>query len=331
MDERAYLRVNIEEVALKNQTTREKVLEALRALQSFEPWGVGARNLEECLLIQIHHRQIKEPLLNKLILNHLDLLKDKKYPYIARELKVKIPEVKRLVELLKSLQPDPAFNFSFEPTVFVRPDIYMYRQDSGFKVFFNREDLPSLKVSSFYGYYLRQKKSLKSEERDYLQKKKKAADFLIYALQQREERIKQIGLFLARYQEAFLLKGFAFLKPLTMLDVAEELKVHISTVSRAVNNKYVHTPQGIIPLKEFFDRGISTAFVESASVMQIKAKLKKWLKEEDPSQPLSDEMLRIRLSEDLKVNLTRRRVAQYRMSLNIPASKMRKLDFLYSS
>jgi len=331
LDERAYLRANIEELAFKNKTTIQKVLEALRVLQSFEPYGTGARNLEECLFIQIRQKNIKEPHLKELILNHLELLKEKKYPYLARELGVEITEVKRLVKILKKLQPNPAFNFSSEPTVFVRPDIYIYRQKAGFQVLLNKENLPSLRVSSFYKSYLKQKNSLKCEEKKYLQNKKKVADFLIHSLHQREERIKQISFFIAKHQQDFFLKGFDFLKPLKMIDLAEELKIHSSTVSRTVNNKYAHTPQGTIALRDFFVKAIRSPFVGSPSIIKITESIKKWIEEEDPKNPLSDETLKVRLEKTFKLNLTRRRVSQYRISLNFPKSRIRKLNFLYSS
>ena len=331
LDERAYLRVNIQELAFKNKTTSVKILEALKILQSFEPWGAGARSLEECLLIQMRQKKIKEPHLKELILNHLELLKDKKYPYIARELKLDLKEVKRLVEILKSLQPNPAFNFSSEPTVFVRPDIYIYKQDDSFHILFNKDSLPSLRVSSFYADCLSQKNILSLKERKYLKNKKKAADFLIQALYQREERIKKTTSFIIKHQEDFFHKGFPFLKPLKMTDLAEELNIHVSTVSRTVSNKYAHTPHGMMALRDFFIKATRSSFINSPSIKKIKESIKKWIEEEDSQKPLSDEDLRVRVEKTFKVNLTRRRMSQYRLSLNIPKSRIRKLNFLYSS
>ena len=269
--------------------------------------------------------------MKELILNHLELLKDKKYPYIARELNLKIKEVKRLVEILKSLQPNPAFNFSSEPTVFIRPDIYIYKEKDSFHILFNKENLPSLRISSFYVNCLSQKNILSLEERKYMKNKKKSADFLIQALYLREERIKKITAFIIKHQEEFFHKGFPFLKPLKMTDLAEDLCIHVSTVSRAVNNKYAQTPHGMIALRDFFIKAISSSFINSPSVRKIKESLKKWIEEEDSQDPLYDEDLKARVKKTFKVNLTRRRISQYRLSLNIPKRSIRRLNFLYSS
>ena len=330
LDERGYLRVSPSELALKNNISFMKILKALKALQSFEPWGVGARNLEECLLIQMKQKKIEEPRLKQLISYHLELLKDKKYPYIARELNTNIEEVKRLSALLRRLQPNPAFNFSFEPTVFLKPDLYIYQKGSSFSVLFNKDSLPQLRVSPFYLNHLCKKSSLRLEEKKYLRNKKKAAEFFLQAIQQRESRLVKVANYIIKHQEEFLYKGFSFIKPLRMIDLAQELGVHVSTVSRATNNKYVSTPQGIIALKDFFVQAIRSPVV-SVSITKINTSIKKWVKEENPLKPLSDESLKKKIQQIFKVDLTRRRVTQYRVSLNIPQARLRKLGFLYTS
>jgi len=158
LDEKGYLRVSLEELVARHKLPLFQAEEALKALKSFEPWGVGAGDLEECLLIQMRQRKIREPLLARLIAHHLELLRDKKYPYIARELGTNLKEVRRLSNILKTLQPNPAFNFSSEPTVFVRPDLYIYRQGDFLQVLFNKDSLPSLSLSSFYLDRLKKRK-----------------------------------------------------------------------------------------------------------------------------------------------------------------------------
>ena len=331
LDERGYLRISPEELAFKNKTPVRNVLRALKALQGFEPSGVGARNLEECLLIQMRQKKLQEPSLKRLIQYHLELLKDRKYPYIAKELGVDLKELKRLAKLLKNLQPNPAFNFSFEPTVFVRPDIYIYKEGASFSVFFNRDSLPALRLSSFYLSRLSKNNSLKQEEKKYFQSKKKSADFFIQALYQREETIKKTALFIIKHQSAFFHKGFQFLKPLKMMDLARELNVHTSTVSRAVSNKYAHTPHGAIALRDFFIKGPQSSLIDSPSIKKIKLSIQTWIEEENPEEPLSDEDLKNRVEKSFKVDLSRRRIAQYRSALNIPQKRIRKLSFLYDS
>ena len=332
LDERGYLRVSPQEIAKKNQVPIRKVLEALKMLQTFEPSGVGARTLEECLLIQIKHKKINEPHLNQLILYHLELLKDRKYPYIATELGVNLKEVNRLTQMLKKLQPNPAFNFSSEPTVFINPDVFIYKKEDSFVALLNKENLPQLSFSSSYLNRLSKKNSLSKEETKYLQNKKKTAEILIQAIQQREDRIKQSVSFIIKYQQAFLKEGFQHLKALKMTDLAKELDIHISTLSRTISNKYAHTPHGILALRDFFTReSLNQSDVNPLSIKRIKHSLKKWIIEENPEFPLCDEALKVRIEKTFNVSVSRRRVAQYRVQLNIPQKKLRRLRFLYES
>ena len=239
--------------------------------------------------------------------------------------------MKRLAALLKTLQPNPAFNFSYEPTVFVRPDLYIYEQGDSFCVLFNRDSLPHLRLSSFYTNRLAKKDLLSEEERKYLQSKKKAANFFIQALLQREERIRKTAYFIIQHQEPFFRRGLSFLKPLKMIDLAEELKVHISTVSRTVSNKYAYTPHGMMALRDFFIQAAHSSFIDSPSTKKIKASIKKWVEEENPREPLTDEELKTRVEASFKLYLTRRRIAQYRSEICIPQGRIRRLNFLYAS
>ena len=331
LDERGYLRVSPQEIAEKNQIPTRKVSKALKLLQTFEPSGVGARTLEECLLIQIKHKKIHEPLLKQLVSYHLELLKDKKYPYIARELGVSLEKVNKLTQMLKKLQPNPAFNFSSEPTVFIKPDVFIYKKGSSFFSSLNKDNLAQLSFSSSYFNFLSKKNSLSNKEKKYLQTKKKTAEFLIQAIQEREDRIKKSVSFIIKHQQASFVKGFQYLKALKMTDLAKELDVHISTLSRTINNKYAHTPHGILALKDFFSRETQGSPVNSLSVQKIKLRLKKWVEEEDPQSPLCDEALKTRIEKTFNVSISRRRVAQYRVQLNIPQKRLRRLSFLYES
>ena len=331
VDEKAYLRVDVKDMAEKNGVCLNRMQTALEALQSFEPYGVGARSLEECLLIQVRQKGLAEPKLEEMIQYLLDFLKDKKYPYIAKELNISLRKVQSFCQIIKRLQPHPGLNFSLEPTVFIRPDLYIYKQGDSFRVIFNSEKLPSVRLSRLYISQLRKKHQLNAEEDKYLEEKRQSAASFIRSLHSREERIKKTAFYIIKHQEAFFKKGFDYLKPLKMTDFAEQLGIHVSTVSRAVNNKYAHTPHGIVALKDFFIRGSTKPiFTGPPSIYQLKKSIKKWVEEEDQRQPLSDGQLKQRIEASFKISISRRMVSNYRISLNIPQRRLRKLSFLYS-
>ncbi|MBC6414879.1 MAG: RNA polymerase factor sigma-54 [Bdellovibrionales bacterium] len=329
IDERAYLTVCTEELAKKNRIPVIKMREALEALQSFEPYGVGARSLEECLLIQIKQKGLEEPKLIEMIKYHLDFLKNKKHLYLAEELNISLKEVQRLYQIIKKLQPYPGVNFSSEPTVFIQPDVYIYKQADSFHIVFNKSNLPSLKLSSSYMKHIQKRNSLKKEEYQYLKNKKNSANIFIQTIYHREERIKKTVRAIINYQEDFFKKGHAYLKPLNMTDFAEHLGVNPSTVSRTVSNKYAQTPYGLMALKDFFLKKtrIASGYV---STQDLKDTIKKWIEEENPKTPLSDEQLRKRIELHFKGSISRRMVAQYRIKLKIPEKRQRYRNFLYS-
>ena len=319
LDEKAYLRVDIEDLALKKGISKQRMKKALSALQNFEPVGVGARSLEERLLIQVRHK--KNPKLEKLITNYLGFLKDKKYPYIAGELKISLEELKELCEELERLNPDPLSSFSSEPTVFARPDLYIYKQKESFCVIFNSDHLPSIKFSQSYLHQIRRNRALSREDHQYLREKSQSARFFIQALEQRQEQIKKLAFCLIKYQEEFLNRGSSFLKPLTMTTVSQETGMSVSTISRTVNNKYAYTPQGLISLRSFFLKPAVGSFESRFSLPQIKQALQQWIRLE--KKALSDKELKLKLEKAFGFSVSRRRIAQYRSELNIPSARIR--------
>ena len=329
LDERAYLRVDIEDLAFKKRISKQRIEKALSVLQSFEPLGVGARNLEECLLIQVRHKGLKNPDLEKLISHYLSFLKDKKYPYIAGELNISLKKLKKLCKELEKLNPYPLTWVSSEPTVFIRPDMYIYKQNSDFHVLFNMENLPSLRFSRSYLSQIRKNRAFSKKDRQYLTEKSRSAQLFIHALEHRQTQIKKLGFFLIKYQRDFFNEGLDFLRPLKMTTLAEKMEMSVSTISRTVNNKYVHTPHGLLPLRSFFLTSAGGSFIESSfSVWQIKKALQKWISVE--KKPFSDEELRKKVEKHFGLSLSRRRIHQLRASLNIPSARIRRLKFLYS-
>ena len=326
LDEKAYLRLNLKE--LSKNIPQPLIASALKALQSFEPAGIGARSLEECLALQLRRKKAG-PKAEAIARYYLKALKDKKYPYIAGELDLPLEETKQLCREIEKLQPNPAVNFSSEPTFFVRPDLYIYKQGAEYHVIFNTENLSPVRFSQSYLKAVKQSGKLNSQDKKYLRNKTKDARTFVQAIQQRQEQIKKIAYYIIEHQSSFFEEGPAGLKPLTMSDVAAKMSVHVSTVSRTVNNKYAHTPHGLIALKSFFVKGAWTNRGEKVSLNLIKKGIKKWISEEDQKKPLSDEQIKERVSESFHVDLGRRRIAQYRQDLQIESPRARKRKYLY--
>ena len=329
LDEEAYLRLDLKKLSSKEGISRPLMASALKALQSFEPVGVGARNLEECLLLQLRQKKIS-PSAEAIVCYYLSALKDKKYPYIAGELNLSLEKTKQLCREIEKLQPNPAVNFSSEPTFFVRPDLYIYKQGASYHVIFNTENLSHVRFSQDYLRNVKQNGKLKPQDKKYLRNKTTEARVFIQAIHQRQQQIKRIAYCLIEHQRDFFEKGRSGLKPLTMTEIAEKMSVHVSTISRTVNNKYAHTPQGLMALKSFFIKGAWTLSGKKVSVEAIKKHIKNWISDERLGQPLSDEQIRERISKCFQVDISRRRVAQYRQEMGIAPIQIRKRQFLRS-
>ena len=330
LNERAYLTVDIEELAEKEKISFRLLESALFALQSLEPVGIGGRNLKECLLIQLRQKKGDTTKAALIVKGHLTNLKEKKYMAIAHDLGISFEETLKLCRLIQSLEPDPGRNFSSQPTVLVYPDLHIYKQGQDYHIILNKDFIPELKFSHEYVRTIRATGNLKPQEKKYLSEKTTSAHWFIRALQQRQDKIKKIAMYFVKHQKDFFEKGSSYLKPLRMQDLAEELDLHVSTISRAVNNKYAYTPQGLVALKCFFQKGLMTEKGDFISVKKIKESIKKWIEEEKPEQPLSDEQIRIKAQKNLHVCLLRRSISQYRLSMEIPSLRIRKLNFLSS-
>lgn len=328
LDERAYLNLNLEELAETEKIPLTLLKEALSALQSLEPMGLGGRNLEECLLIQLRHKKGNTKKACLIVKNHLKNMKDKKYMAIAHDLNISFEETMELCKLIQSLEPNPARNFSSQPTIFVRPDLYIYKQDQDYHIILNTESIPELRFSHEYAKSIKNTGKLKLQEKKYLNEKTVSAHWFIRAIQQRQEKIKKIAKHLIKHQKDFFEKGTSHLNPLKMQDLADEMAVHVSTISRTVNNKYAYTPQGIIALKCFFQKGLVTEKGTPISITKIKESIKKWIGEEEPNNPLSDAQIRDKVYKKFHIHLLRRSISQYRHSMDIPPLRVRKLNFL---
>lgn len=312
----------ISELAAEAEVSEEEVEVVLEKIQGFDPVGVGARSLAECMLIQAMHYGEDDDLVIKMIKSHLGNLEKKNYQAIARDLKIELEEVYEAAKVIMEFDPRPGRQYSADEPRYITPDVYVHKVGDKYFVVPNDDGLPKLKISSFYRSALDDSKGAK----EYIQDKLRSAQWLIRSIQQRQRTIIKVTESIIKFQREFFDKGIAFLKPLILRDVAEDIGMHESTISRVTTAKYVHTPQGIYELKFFFNSGISRTNGEDLASQAVKSKIKKIISEEDPKKPLSDQ----KIVEALKgsgIDIARRTVAKYREQMGILSSSKRKQVF----
>ncbi|MFZ5626781.1 MAG: RNA polymerase factor sigma-54 [Bacillota bacterium] len=322
LDDNGYLTCSTEEIARSLEVPVEKVEKVLRTIQTFDPAGVAARNLQECLLLQVEALGWNEPLLPALIQHHLTALGEGKGPKVARALGVPVEEIQRLYDLIKQLDPKPGRRFGGNQDVrYVVPDIVVEKIDGEYIVLVNDYGVPQLTINSTYRSILLQEKD--SEARKYVEAKLNAASWLIRAIEQRRLTLYRVANCLVQLQKDFFDFGLRYLKPLNLKQVAELLDLHESTISRATANKYIQTPHGVFEVKYFFASGLESGGGQEVSSRSVKLLLKELISNEDPKQPLSDQKLAELLGQK-GIQISRRTVAKYRDELGIPAAVRRK-------
>jgi RNA polymerase sigma-54 factor len=297
---------------------------ALRLVQTFDPTGVGARDLQECLLLQLETRTDQHPLARDLILVHLPELEGRQWEKVADKLGVSVREVQEAVEYIASLEPKPGRSFGTEDPRYITPDVYLVKVDGRLLVVLNDEGLPRLRISPYYRSILASKTGNAREVREYVEGRMRSALWLIRSIEQRQRTLFKVADSLVKFQREFLEEGIRALRPLTLKEVAEDIGVHESTVSRVTTNKYIHTPQGLFELKYFFHRGVPGTGGETVSSLKVKNLIQKLLTIEDSGRPLSDQRIVEILQRDHGVDIARRTVAKYRSQLRIPSSSRRK-------
>ena len=301
----------------------EYVEEVLELVQGFDPPGVGARTLKECLLVQARIEDLGA-IVEDIIDGYLGHLESRNFPAIAKGMDIEMEEVSLAADLITDLEPRPGRPFISESARYITPDIFIKKQEDGtFKAVLNEDGMPRLKISQFYRNALRQADS--SETKKYVTEKLNSAAFLIRSIQQRQKTIVKVTESIIKFQGPFLEKGVESLRPLILRDVADDIEMHESTVSRVTSNKYVHTPQGIFELKYFFNSSIQGEQGDLASEA-VKSKIKNLISKEDLKKPLSDQKIADILKES-GVNIARRTVAKYREAMNILPSSRRKRLF----
>jgi len=308
--------------------TPELVEEALFMIQKLDPAGVGARNLRECLLIQLEAKGEEGTLPWKIVNDHFDHLVNRRFPEIARQLRCSLEDVQGAADSIATLNPRPGLQVSAEDPKYVTPDLLVERVDDDYVVLLNDRHLPRLRISSAYEGVLRDKKKseMNADEqktREYIQGKLNSARWLIQTIEQRRKTMIKVMSCIIREQREFFDKGIAYLRPLTLQQVARQIEMHESTVSRVCSGKYVQTPRGVFELKFFFSSGLETEDGEDVSARTAKNIIKTLIDEEDKKDPLSDQRI-AELLHEKGLRIARRTVAKYREQMNVLPARFRR-------
>ena len=315
---------SLDEIAAMGPWPIEQVEKALKVVQSFDPIGVAARDLQECLLLQIRHIGLEGTPTEKIITEHLRLLQGHNVPEIAKRLGMSIDDLKEHIEIIRHLDPKPGSRYNPSQSHYVIPDVYVVKVEDQYVAVLNEEGLPQLRISPVYRRLLDKSADNTSETRAYVKDKFRSALWLIKSVEQRQKTIYKVATSIITFQRDFLDHGIEYLKPLVLRDVASDIGMHESTVSRVVTNKYMHTPQGVFEMKYFFHSGISSSYGESVSSVTIKQRIRKIIEAEDPRKPLSDSKI-VSILQHEGLVLARRTIAKYREELKIPTSNQRKV------
>jgi len=323
LNEDGYLTVTPEELTQNGKYAMEDVEEAVAVVQEFDPLGVGARDVSECLLTQLRTLDPQNTLAQQIVSDHLKLLQSNQLKEIARALNRPVELIKRAVDVIKRLDPRPGLRYNKMETRLVEPDVYFRKVDDEWQVFMNEDDLPQLRLSPVYRRLLA-RDAADREVRNYVKERFSAAIQLLKNIEQRKHTILRVCQAIIRRQHEFLDHGPDHLKPMMIKEVAEEVGVHPSTVSRAVANKYAHTSQGVLELRSFFSESVNGPEGSGMSLLTLKRVVKKMIEEENPTHPLTDDQIAKKLDE-AGIHVTRRTVAKYREDLRIPSTHQRRV------
>lgn len=323
IDEYGYLKVSLEELTQTTGVRGDTILEVLKVIQSFEPPGVGARDLRECLMLQLERAGQQDSLEYRIVSEFMEALGKRRIPEIARGTQTEVDEVQDALENIARLEPRPGRAYLPDNDQYILPEVFVHRSGDDFVVSTNNEHIPHLRISNTYKDLMAQGEN-SPEVRNYIREKIRAGKFLIKSLHQRQQTILNIAKEIVSRQRDFMEKGVAFLKPLTMVQIAQVVGVHETTVSRAVSGKYIQTPQGIFEMKYFFTAGIQTANGDGLSNTSVKDMIAEIFKGENAGKPLSDQEV-VRILKDKGIVIARRTVAKYRTELNILPSNLRKV------
>ena len=323
LNDDGYLDATIEEISHETGCLIDEAEAVLKLIQNFDPVGVAARDTRECLLIQIAFQNLTGTLVEKIIEDHLKDLEEKRYHQIADQVGVSIQDLLTAVAAIQELDPKPGRIYTAEVTIYVTPDIYVAKKSDGYEIIQNEDGLPKLRINAYYRRILKNRGRVSDETKAYIQEKMRSAAWLIKSIHQRQRTLYRVTESIVKFQEDFLDKGISYLKPLVLRDVAEDIEMHESTVSRVTTNKYVHTPQGLYELKFFFNSSISRIDGDALASESVRDHIRKIIKTEDKTKPLSDKGIEKKM-QDLNIRVARRTVAKYREAMGILPSRKRK-------
>ena len=323
LDDDGYLETPVAELAAQLETSVERVERVLKQVQRLDPPGVGARDLRECLFAQLRNLGMEESLAARVVLNHLDLLERHRYNEIAKELGVSLDMVREAAKHITMLEPKPGRDYGGAEPTYIVPDVYIQKVGDDFVVTLNESAVPRLRLASYYQRVLNDS-AVAPATKEYLQERMRSARLLVKSIFQRQQTISKVANSIVKFQREFFEHGISHLKPLVLKDVAQDIRMHESTISRATANKYAHTPRGIFELKFFFTSGVKAVNgIDDVSAETVKEKIRALVAGEPQGTPLSDQTIAEMLSDD-KIKIARRTVAKYRDALGILPSSRRK-------
>jgi RNA polymerase sigma-54 factor len=323
IDDDGFLQSTTEEMALNSGIPQDDFERGLELIQTFYPAGVGARDLRECLLIQLRRQGKEQSVEHRIVSEHMDDLGRHRFPEIARRMGISVEDVQKAADNIARLNPRPGQVFAAAPQNYVLPDVIVEKVDSEYQIAFNNEQIPHLRISNLYKDIIASGDAQSSDTKDYIRDKIRSGKFLIRSIHQRQQTIMNIAQQIVSRQRDFLEHGPSHLKPMTMAEVAQVVGVHETTVSRAVSGKYMATPQGVFEMKYFFTGGYQTATGESLSNISVKQAILDLVKHESGGAPLSDHEI-VEILSERGIPIARRTVAKYRTELNILPSHMRR-------
>lgn len=323
IDEVGYLSCDTKVIAHNLGVPEEKVLKVLKVIQRFDPVGIGARNLQECLLIQLEEQEPRNELAIEIIKNHYDDFTNKRFEKIAKKLDVSLEELRDALTHIMKLNPKPGEGYTSLGDATIIPDVIVERDGDDFRIILNDWHIPHLRINNSYKRLLLDKKNTSKETREFVRRRLESARWLINSIHQRRLTILKVVETIVKKQREFFEKGKEYIKPMILKDVADEINMDISTVSRVTNGKYVQTEWGIFELKYFFSEGIRTEDGEDVSNRRIKQLIKEIIEQEDPKKPLNDQKI-VEILQEKGYKLARRTVAKYREQMGIPVSRLRR-------
>jgi len=322
LDDSGYLAIKVEEICAAAKATVDEVETVLKQVHFFDPVGVAARDLRECLLIQLESLGLAGSLAGRMVANCLEHLESKRYERMARDMEVTVDDIVGALHVITSLEPKPSRGYEQDEAQPVVTDVFIEKYGNQYVVRLNNECLPQLHVSALYTRLAKQTGEAEAQTRQYLKEKIRAAKWFIDSIGQRQDTLRRVTESILKFQRSFIEDGVSQLKPLMLSDVAKDTGMHESTVSRVTSNKWVDTPHGIFELKRFFQRGIPTAEGDMASD-SVKSQIREMINKENPRHPFSDQQIAELLSAD-SIKISRRTVAKYRESMAIPPSWNRR-------